>query len=132
MTLAQAVAVAQATAPEATVAEVNVPTRGDEPVWRVGLKAPGEERVRIIQVFDGTGEAKATRGRPERPVAGPSGPPDEISPLVRRIHDGADTGIVWQMIIFVAGLAPVLLGISGVVMWLRRRARRRALRPGAA
>lgn len=132
MTLAQAVAAAQARTPGAAVAEVNVPTRGDEPAWRVGLKTAGDERAQIIQVVDATGQAKAARGRSERPAVSPSGPPDEISPLVRRIHDGADMGIVWQVIIFVAGLAPVLLGISGVVMWLRRRARRRAIRPGAA
>ena len=61
-----------------------------------------------------------------------TGRPDEISPLMRQIHDGNEMGIVWQVIIFLGGLAPALLGISGVVMWLRRRARRRAIQHGLA
>lgn len=133
LTLSQAVAAAQAKAPDAALAEVSVPTQGKEPAWRVGLKAPGEARPRTIQVVDATGEAKAGRSGGDGPGAGPGGGrPDEISPLMRRIHDGAGMGIVWQVIIFVGGLAPALLGISGVVMWLRRRARRRAIQHGLA
>lgn len=130
LTLAQAVAAAQAKAPDASVAEVNVPTKGKEPAWRVGLKVPGQERPKTIQVVDATGEVKAGRGGsgPERAA----GPADEISPLMRKVHDGNDMGIVWQSVIFVAGLAPALLGVSGVVMWLRRRARKRAIQHGPA
>jgi LPXTG-motif cell wall-anchored protein len=46
---------------------------------------------------------------------------------MRQVHDGTDTGPVWQWIITLAGLAPAVLGVSGVVMWLRRRARRQRL-----
>jgi uncharacterized iron-regulated membrane protein len=128
MTLGQAVAAAQAQAPRATVAEVNAPTRGKEPAWRVGLKAPGAERPKVVQVIDATGEVKASReGGPL--VSG--GGEDKVSPLMRRIHDGADMGLLWQAIIFVGGLAPALLGVSGVVMWLRRSARLKALREPA-
>ena len=41
--------------------------------------------------------------------------------LMRVIHDGHDTNAVWQTIIFLGGLAPLLLGITGVIMWLRTR-----------
>jgi len=126
LTLAQAVAVAQAEAPGAAVTEINVPTRGKEPTWRVGLKAPDAERPKTIQVVDATGLAKAGRGDRE---SGPSGgAPDRVSPLMRRIHDGNEMGLVWQLVIFVGGLAPAVLGITGVVMWLRRQARQKALR----
>lgn len=124
LTLSQAVAIAQAEAPGAALAEVNVPTKGKAPAWRVGLRVPGADRPKTIQVVDATGEAKA--GREGGPGAGPGGA-DKVSPLMRQIHDGADTGIVWQTIIFVAGIAPALLSVTGVVMWLQRRARRRAL-----
>jgi uncharacterized iron-regulated membrane protein len=46
---------------------------------------------------------------------------------MRQVHDGTEMGPVWQGIIFAAGLAPAVLSVSGVVMWLRRRARRRAV-----
>jgi len=124
LTLAQAVATAQATAPGAAVTEVNVPTRGKEPAWRVGLKAPGAERPKTVQVVDATGQVKA--GREGGPGGG--GEADKISPLMRKIHDGNDMGLLWQAIIFAGGLAPAILGVSGVVMWLRREARQKALR----
>ena len=133
LTLAQAVAAAQATAPGAQVAEVSVPTRGKAPAWRVGLKTSGEARPTTVQVIDATGEVKAGRaGSGGRAAGAGTGRPDEISPLMRQIHDGNEMGIVWQVIIFLGGLAPALLGISGVVMWLRRRARRRAIQHGLA
>ena len=124
LTLAQAVAVARAEAPGAAVAEINVPTRGKDPAWRVGLKAPGAERPKTIQVVDATGRVKA--GREGGPGGGAAR--DTISPLMRRVHDGNEMGIVWQLIIFAGGLAPAVLGVTGVVMWLRRQARQKALR----
>lgn len=128
LTLAQAVAAAQAEAPGAQVTEVNVPTRGKAPAWRIGLRARGAERPKTVQVVDASGEVKAGRGDPGGGV--PGGAEDKVSPLVRRIHDGADMGILWQAVIFLAGLAPAILGITGLVMWLRRRARRRAIQDG--
>lgn len=127
LTLAQAVAAAQAQTPGGQLAEVSVPTRGKAPAWRVGLKAPGQERPKTIQVVDATGQVKGGRHGPD---GGEARPPDKISPLMRKVHDGSEMGIVWQTIIFVGGLAPALLGITGLVMWLRRRARRRAIQHG--
>lgn len=126
LTLGQAVSMAQAEAPGATVTEVNVPTRGREPAWRIGLRPPGAERAKTVQVADATGAVKAEAGR--RPGGAPA---DTISPLMRRVHDGAGMGVAWQAIIFAAGIAPALLGVTGVVMWLRRQARQKALRQPA-
>lgn len=55
--------------------------------------------------------------------------------LMRRIHDGVGLGVVWQTIIFLGGIAPAILGVTGVIMWLRLRGGRRrveALRRAAA
>jgi len=123
--VAQAVAIAKAQAPGAAVAEVNFPTKGKEPVWRVGLKAPGAERPRTVQVVDATAKVKASRAEGSGPPS-----PDPISKLMRQVHDGTETGIVWQAVIFLAGVAPAVLSLTGVVMWLRRRARRRAIQHG--
>jgi uncharacterized iron-regulated membrane protein len=121
-TFAQAVAAAQAAHPGARVASVAIPTVGDEPTWRVQLNAPGRKEPVTVQVVDSTGQVKAG-GR--RQGAGPGGP-DPLSRWMRRVHDGADMGIIWQVIIFVGGIAPAVLGITGVIMWLRRRGRRLA------
>jgi uncharacterized iron-regulated membrane protein len=50
-----------------------------------------------------------------------------LSALMRQVHDGADTPLLWRMVITLAGIAPTVLGLSGLVMWLGRRARRRAV-----
>lgn len=119
--LEQALAVAAASRPGAQVVSVSVPTRGQEPVWRVQLKAPGADRPATVQVVDANGQVKAARG-----PGGGEGGPDALSRWMRKIHDGADTGLVWQTIIFLGGIAPAVLGVTGVVMWLRRRGRRLA------
>ena len=46
---------------------------------------------------------------------------------MRKIHDGGDTGLIWQTIIVLGGVAPVVLSVTGLIMWLRRRARRLAM-----
>jgi uncharacterized iron-regulated membrane protein len=30
-------------------------------------------------------------------------------------------GVLWQTIIFLGGLAPAVLGVTGILMWLRTR-----------
>lgn len=111
-----------AAAPDARLASLSVPTKGGpDPVWRVQLRRPGMKEPIAIQVSDATGEARLDRG-------GPGGrQQDPVSKLMRQLHDGADTGPIWQTIIFLGGVAPAVLGITGVVMWLRRRARRIAM-----
>lgn len=49
--------------------------------------------------------------------------PAPVSParFMRQLHDGNGYNVVWQTLIFVAGLVPALLGITGVMMWLRTR-----------
>jgi uncharacterized iron-regulated membrane protein len=80
-----------------------------EPAWRV---ASGEgERSRTVTVDDTSGVAAALRDK-ERARS---------KSWSRRIHDGDGLGLVWQTIIFIAGWAPALLGITGIIMWLRSR-----------
>lgn len=37
---------------------------------------------------------------------------------MRRIHDGTGTGALWHTIIFIGGLIPAALAVTGVLMWL--------------
>jgi uncharacterized iron-regulated membrane protein len=49
---------------------------------------------------------------------------------MRRIHDGTGMGALWQTIIFLGGLIPALLAVTGLMMWLnarRSQARARAV-----
>ena len=124
--LEAAVATALAEKPNANLASVNTPTRGKETVWRVELDTPGAGEPVTVQVTDATGLIKL--GKRAGDAAGPrERGPDPLSRWVRRIHDGGEMGIVWRMVITLAGTAPAMLGVSGLVMWLRRRARQRAM-----
>lgn len=120
LTLDAAVAAAQAKAAGAQVVSVSTPSQGKAPAWRVQLRAAGAKDPATFQVVDASGEVK-----PPRPGGGEG--PDPLSRWMRRIHDGADMGMLWQTVIFLGGLAPAVLGVTGVVMWLRRRTRRLAL-----
>ena len=37
---------------------------------------------------------------------------------MRRLHDGTGMGPVWQIVIFIGGIIPALLAVTGIVMWL--------------
>jgi uncharacterized iron-regulated membrane protein len=51
---------------------------------------------------------------------------------MRRIHDGTDMGPVWQTIVFLGGLIPAALAVTGVMMWLRGRKVRGSVRAAFA
>ncbi|MDX2277444.1 MAG: PepSY-associated TM helix domain-containing protein [Hyphomonadaceae bacterium] len=115
-------AAAREAAPDAELVAINLPTPGrdgEAPSWRVQVKRPDAEALANIGVDDATGEAKA-QGAPQAD--------QNLARWMRRLHDGTDYPMAWRVIIALAGLAPALLGVTGVVMWLRRRAARRAVR----
>ncbi|MBC2776714.1 PepSY-associated TM helix domain-containing protein [Parasphingopyxis marina] len=110
-----ALASAQAMAPGHGV-EIAWPTdRSAE--WKVVLAE--DEGSSEYLVGDATGEAVAAP--PEEPRRA------SVARTMRVFHDGNGMGLVWQIIIFVGGLVPAILGITGIVMWLRSRGWRRAV-----
>ena len=71
-----------------------------------------------VKVADDTGTAIAA------PARGQGG----VARLMRRIHDGTGMGVVWQAIIFLGGLIPGMLAVTGVIMWWRNRGWRAAVK----
>jgi len=47
---------------------------------------------------------------------------------MRRIHDGTRMGLLWQVVIFLGGLLPAILAVTGVIMWWRARGWKAALK----
>ncbi|HEY1606770.1 MAG TPA: PepSY-associated TM helix domain-containing protein [Allosphingosinicella sp.] len=92
---------------------------GKSPLWRISVAGRRGE----IAVDDATG----------KPAAGlPRASGGSLSQAMRRWHDGDGMGSVWQTIIFLAGLAPAILAVTGIVMWARsRRWRKRPARRDA-
>ncbi len=80
--------------------------------WSVTIDgADGAKQVAVADA-DGTVAEIST----PRPHGGPG-----VAGLMRRIHDGQGTGPIWQALVFLGGLLPAILAITGVIMWWRAR-----------
>ena len=77
-------------------------------------------RAARVQIDDASGGIKPASG--DEPV--------RTRPLYRRLHDGTGLGFLWQLIIVLGGIAPAVLGVTGIVMWLRTRTWRGAVKRG--
>ncbi|WP_246847995.1 PepSY-associated TM helix domain-containing protein [Sphingomonas beigongshangi] len=102
--------------PEAAVADAAGAARGDlaSITWPTEKSADwtlGYAGGVSVKVADDSGVAVAT---PARAQAG-------LTRTMRRIHDGTGMGPVWQTIIFLGGLLPAALAVTGVIMWWRAR-----------
>ena len=83
--------------------------------WKIAYARAGGPAE--IAVDDATGAV--TPPQPPRP--------ETNARLMRRLHDGTNMGPVWQVIIFLGGIIPAILAVTGIVMWLRSRGWRAAL-----
>jgi uncharacterized iron-regulated membrane protein len=80
--------------------------------WQFTIK-PANGKPAIVAIDDASGAASIAPGM-DRGQAG-------IARLMRQIHDGTGMGVVWQIIIFLGGLLPAALAVTGVIMWWRAR-----------
>jgi hypothetical protein len=124
LTIDAALTGAERALPNARVYSITLPARAREgsPSWRVTAAPAGANAftmMRTIQVDDETGRAR---------VRPPASETQGVALVMRRLHDGVDLGLVWQSILFLAGWAPAVFGFTGIVMWLRRRKAKAALR----
>ncbi|MFX6023419.1 PepSY domain-containing protein, partial [Acinetobacter baumannii] len=54
--------------------------------------------------------------------------PEPLARTMRRLHDGTRMGLVWQSVIFLGGLLPAILAVTGLIMWWRARGWRAQLK----
>lgn len=83
--------------------------------WKISFAREGGPAE--VSVDDATGAV--TPPRPPRP--------ETNARLMRRLHDGTGMGIVWQILIFLGGIIPAILSVTGLVMWWRSRGWKQAL-----
>jgi uncharacterized iron-regulated membrane protein len=87
-----------------TVSRVEWPT-DRKPEWKVQL---GE--AKSVTVDDVTGRARPARAERET-----------LARTMRRLHDGTRMGFVWQLLVFLGGILPAVLAVTGIIMWWRAR-----------
>ena len=100
----------QLASPHATGALVSIGWPTDkEPAWHVSYAREGGPAE--VEVADAGGEV--TPPKPPRP--------ETIARTMRRWHDGTGMGAVWQIVIFLGGIIPAILSVTGIMMWLNTR-----------
>jgi uncharacterized iron-regulated membrane protein len=77
--------------------------------WKIGFKRQGGNAE--VAVKDGA--ATATPPSPPQP--------ETLARVMRRWHDGTGMGPIWQIVIFLGGIIPALLSITGIIIWWRAR-----------
>lgn len=116
-----ALAIAQAAAPDGRPLALFLPGAHDG-AWRVQLARPAGDDITVV-VDDRSGSAAPA-------LAPQSG--DRVARTIRALHEGSRGGSLWKSIVFLTGLLPTVFVVTGVTMWLRKRADRRALAPKRA
>ena len=93
------------------ISRVDWPT-DRKPEWKVLL---GE--AKSVTVDDVTGRARPARAERET-----------LARTMRRLHDGTRMGFVWQLLVFLGGILPAVLAVTGIIMWWRARGWKAQLR----
>jgi uncharacterized iron-regulated membrane protein len=92
-------------------------------VWRVQLRNAESDEVATVTVDDRSGAV----ARLPDPLAG-----DRAAQWIRWIHEGSHSGPVWQFVVFLTGVFPLVFAVTGVIMWWRGRRSRREVAAGRA
>jgi uncharacterized iron-regulated membrane protein len=91
-------------------------------VWRVQLRHAENGEIATVVVEDRSGVVERLRG----PLAG-----DRAAQWMRRIHEGGHSGPIWQLVVFLTGIFPLVFAVTGVIMWWRGRRSRQDLAANA-
>lgn len=93
-----------------------------------------------IELLDGTTPAKVSVSAEDHvaKVESRGEEPETVARLMRRIHDGNGFPLWWQIVVFLGGILPAALAVTGIIIWWRARkwrgdlADRRAMKAAAA
>jgi uncharacterized iron-regulated membrane protein len=113
----EAVALATSAIPEARAISVQLPDDPDTPyVVTLETTGYGAKAPPILATIDaGTGEVSYVDD-PRTYAVG-----NRILNLQHAIHFGVGLGPVWMVLVFLSGLLPLLLAVTGITIWWKRR-----------
>jgi len=122
MAIGAAVAAADAVvAPDLKLLSLFLPQRADQP-YRLSYAIPGEGSPFFnTTVFIDPWAAKVIEVRDPRSYSAG----DTFAVYQRPLHYGLGWGPIWQFLVFLSGLLPLLFSITGITMWWMKRQRRR-------
>ena len=111
------VQIVKKTMPGATLRGVTMPAEADKPLTATVASRFGTNAT--VYIHPNTGAVLEVRD-----VAN-NGGGDSFMALQRPLHDGqGNLGALWEFLVFLAGLVPLLFVITGTIMWLKKRKRR--------
>jgi len=105
--------------PNATITTIFYPN-AQQRAWRIRLDEKGRLEPLTLLMDD--------QSRTLTTLELPAG--DRIAQWIRWLHEGSRVGEVWRFVVFVAGIMPTLLGVTGILVWLRQRRQRAMMRAG--
>ena len=111
------VQIVKKTMPGATLRGVIMPAEADKPLIATVASRFGTNAT--VYIHPNTGAVLEVRD-----VAN-NGGGDTFMALQRPMHDGqGNLGALWEFLVFLAGLVPLLFVITGTIMWLKKRKQR--------
>ena len=113
--------------PDAAVVGVQLPA-GPRGVYRIMLREAGDESARPATAVYVDPRLNAVLYRADRATRTAG---DRFLTLQRVLHEGSWWGAIGRTVTFITGLLPAVLAITGLILYLRSRRRRRS-RLGAA
>ena len=118
VTLAQAVLIARGPYPSAEVKRISTP-RGESGTYRVNLRQPSEIEQQhpftVVWVDRWSGQIRAVRQLNQLSAG------QRFAAWMWPLHTGEAFGAWGRFLVFLAGFMPLVLYVSGVMLWLRRR-----------
>jgi uncharacterized iron-regulated membrane protein len=112
----QAFLAAEKAMPGATVRSVTVPGEPDKALTAAVASRFGTTAT--VYIHPNTGAVMAVRDSAN------NGGGDSFMALQRPMHDGqGNLGVIWEFLVFLSGLVPLLFVITGTIMWLKKRKR---------
>lgn len=123
MDVDEAVHLAQASLPRAEPRSIVLPSRPEQP-YRITLaQSDRSEGAPLATIYiDPWSRSVLAKRDPGDYSAG-----ETLMAWQRPIHAGAGLGRIWQILVFLSGLLPLLFSITGIAFWwLKRRNRRNA------
>lgn len=119
----QAVNIARKHFPEAELRWVETPGVNHQQAWRIALYQQGEPSRRFprtqVWIDPLSGEVLAIRDTKQDSGG------DVLMHWLHPLHNGEVFGLTGRILVFIAGLLPLLLFSTGIIRWLQKRRARR-------